>query len=119
MYRSILCFHIYSQNAAVAFEISGYLSQMVPFIKPVSRYGMLLCKFAKQCKYSGSRKNEPAPCCLQIPIPFYLHLHVTGTYFSVKGLCTCFAIDRDMFRKILISYEVLANSSLSCAFSNK
>lgn len=68
MYRNILCCYFYSQKVAVAFEnISGYLSQMLPFIKPVSRYGMLLCKFAKQCKYSGSRKNEPAPYCLQIP----------------------------------------------------
>lgn len=51
--------------------------------------------------------------------PFYLHVHLTGAYFSIKGLCTCFAIDQDMFRKTLISCEVLANSSLSCAFPNK
>lgn len=46
-------------------------------------------------------------------------LALVGTYFPVKGLCPCFAIDQDVFRKELISYAVLANSSLSCAFSNK
>lgn len=69
---------------------------------------------------SGSRENQLVPCSLHTHAPtFHLCLHLTGTYFPVRGLYACFAIDRDMFRKILISCAVLANSILSYAFSNK
>lgn len=117
MYRNILCCYFYSQNVAVAFEnISGYLSQMVPFIKPVS----VACCFAifqSNINILDQGRMNLHPTVFRYPL--LLHLHPTGTYFSVKDLCTCFAIDRDMFRKILISCEVLANSSPSRAFSNK
>lgn len=66
---------------------------------------------------SGSWQNQLAPTLF--PPPLSPAFALVGTYFPVKGLCPCLAIDQDVFRKELISYAVLANSSLSCAFSNK
>lgn len=36
-----------------------------------------------------------------------------------RELCSCFVIDQDVFRKILISCAILVNSSPSSAFPNK
>lgn len=107
-----------------------------PLIKLVNKYSMSISRLAK---HGRERFVQELKLFLQMvgrETQMYTHLldlgrtsldlpelppafALMGTDFPVKGLCTCFAIDQDMFRKKLISYAVLANSGLSCAFSNK